>query len=69
MVIFRRTRGPVGGIMFGGRNPVVLFLLRDREAGGVKVNTGFIKIVTGLNKVKEEIKIFRKVICFFIRNL
>ena len=42
--------------MSGGRSPVVLFLLRDREAGGVKVNIGFIKVIIGLNKVKKEVK-------------
>ena len=52
--------------MSGGRGPVVLFLLRDKEVGKVKVNTGLIKIITNLNKVKEEIKTLREVISFFI---
>ena len=56
----------MGGIIFGGRGPVIPFLLRNKKAGKVKVNTGLIKIVTGFNKVKEEVKIFRKVISFFI---
>ena len=66
MVIFGRTRGPVGGIIFGGKGPAILSLLRNKEAGGVKVNTGFVKIVINFNKVKEEIKTFREVISFFI---
>ena len=52
--------------MFGGRGPVIPFLLRDKEAGGVKVNIGFIKIIIGLNKVREKIKTLREVIFFFI---
>ena len=48
----------MGGIIFGGRNPAVPFLLQDKEAGGIKVNTGLIKIVIGLNKVKEKVKTF-----------
>ena len=55
--------------MSGGRGPVIPFLLRDREAGGVKINTGFIKIITGLNKVKEKVKAFREIIRVFTRNL
>ena len=66
MVIFRRTRRPVGGIIFGGRNPVIPFLLQNKEAGGAKANTNFIKIVINLNKIKEKIKALRKVISFFI---
>ena len=69
MVIFGRTRGPVGGIIFGGKNPVVPSLLRDREMGKVKANTGLIKIVIGFNKVKEKIKTLREVIFFFTWNL
>ena len=69
MVIFGRTRGPVGGVVFGGRGPVVPSLLRNKEAGGVKINTGLFKIVIGLNKVKEEVKAFREIIFFFIRSL
>ena len=66
MVIFGRTRGPVGGVVFGGRNPAVPFPLQDKEAGGVKVNISLIKIVIGLNKVKEEVKTLREIISFFI---
>ena len=65
MVIFRRTRGPVGGVISGGRSPAVPSLLRDREAGGAKVNTGLIKVIIGLNKVKEEVKTLREIIFFF----
>ena len=52
--------------MSGGKGPVIPFPLRDKEAGGVKVNTGLIKVITGLNKVKEEVKTFWEVIFFFI---
>ena len=68
MVIFGRTRGPVGGVISGGKAPAVPFLLRDKEVGGIKVNTGFIKIITGLNKVKKKVKAFRKIISFFTRS-
>ena len=44
--------------MSGGKGPVILSPLRDKEAGGVKVNIGFIKIIIGLNKVREEVKTF-----------
>ena len=65
MVIFRRTRGPVGGVVSGGRSPVVLFLLRNKEVGKVKINTGLIKIIIGLNKIKENVKTLWEVIFFF----
>ena len=55
----------MGGVISGGKNPAVPFPLRDREAGGVKANTGLIKIVIGLNKVKKKVKTFREVIFFF----
>ena len=69
MVIFKRTRGPVGGIVSGGKGLVIPFLLRNKEAGGIKVNTGLIKIVINLNKVREEVKTLREVIFFFTRSL
>ena len=56
----------MGNIIFGGKNPVIPSLLRNREAGGVKINTGLIKIVASLNKIKEEIKALREIISFFI---
>ena len=56
----------MGGIIFGGRGPVVPSPLQDKEAGKVKANTGLIKIITGLNKVREKVKALRKVISFFI---
>ena len=59
----------MGGVISGGKGPVVLSLLRDRETGGVKVNTGLVKIIISFNKVKEEIKTFREIISFFTRNL
>ena len=69
MVIFGRTRKPVGGIISGGKGPVIPSLLQNKKAGRVKANISLIKIITGLNKVKEEIKTLREVISFFIRNL
>ena len=54
--------------MSGGKGPAVPFLLQNKEAGKVKINTGLIKIIAGLNKVREEIKTFREVIFFFIWN-
>ena len=69
MVIFRRIRGPVGGVISGGRGPVIPSPLRDKEAGGVKANTGLIKIIISLNKVKEKVKALREVIFFFTWNL
>ena len=59
----------MSGVISGGKGPVILFLLRDKETGRVKVNTGFIKIVIGFNKVKEKVKAFREVIRIFTRNL
>ena len=46
----------MGGVISGGKGPVILFLLRNKKAGGVKVNISLIKIIISLNKVKEEIK-------------
>ena len=69
MVIFRRIRGPVGGVVSGEKGPVIPFLLRDKEVGGVKVNTGFIKIIVSLNKVKEKVKVFREVVRVFAWSL
>ena len=51
--------------MSGGKGPAVSSSLQDRKAGGAKANTGLIKIITGLNKIKEEVKAFREVIFFF----
>ena len=59
----------MGGVVSGGKGPVIPFLLRDKEAGGAKVNTGLIKIITGFNKVKKEIKALREIIRIFTRNL
>ena len=58
----------MGGVIFGGKGPVIPFLLRDKEAGKIKANTGLIKIIINFNKVKEEIKTLREVIFFFIRS-
>ena len=59
----------MGGVISGGKNPVIPFLLRDRKAGKVKVNISLIKIIIGLNKVKEKVKTLREVISFFTRSL
>ena len=59
----------MGGVIFGGKNPVIPFLLQNKEAGRVKVNTGLINIIIGLNKVREEVKTLREVVFFFIRSL
>ena len=48
----------MSGIISGGRNPVIPSPLRNRKAGGVKINTGLIKVIISLNKVKEKIKAF-----------
>ena len=48
--------------MSGGKGPVILFLSRDREAGGAKV------FIT-LNEVREEVKAFREVMRVFTRHL
>ena len=58
----------MGSTISGGKNPVIPFLLRNKEAGGAKVNTGLIKIIAGFNKVREKIKTFREVIFFFTWN-
>ena len=55
----------MGGVISSGKNPIIPFLLQNKKAGKVKVNTGFIKIVIGLNKVREKIKTLREVISFF----
>ena len=65
MAVFRRTRGPEGGIISGGKGPVVPSLLRNKEAGKAKVITSLTKIIISLNKVKEEVKTFREVMTFF----
>ena len=48
----------MGGIISGGRGPVIPSPLRDKEAGKAKINIGLIKIITGLNKVREKVKAF-----------
>ena len=58
----------MGGVISGRKNPVIPFLLRDKEAGGVKVNINLIKIIINLNKIKEKVKTLREVMFFFIRN-
>ena len=59
----------MGGVISGGKGPIIPFLLQNREAGGVKANTGLIKVITGLNKVKKEIKALRETMSFFTQNL
>ena len=69
MVVFGQTRGPMGGVMSSGRNPAVTSLLQNKETGRVKVNINLIKIIVGLNKVREEIKTLREIMRIFTRNL
>ena len=59
----------MGGVISGGKSPVIPSLLRDREAGEVKANTSLTEIIINFNKVKEKIKTFREVISFFTRSL
>ena len=56
----------MGGVISGGRSPVIPSLLRNKEVGKVKVNINLIEVIISLNKVKEKVKAFRKVISFFI---
>ena len=46
----------MGGTISGGKGPVIPFLLQNREISKVKINTGLIKIIVSLNKVREEVK-------------
>ena len=55
----------MGGIISGGKGPVIPFSLRDKKAGGIKVITSLIKIIISFNKVKEKIKALREIISFF----
>ena len=55
----------MGGVISGGKGPVIPSLLQNREAGKVKTNTGLIKIIASLNKIKEKVKTLREVISFF----
>ena len=52
--------------MSGGRGSVIPSLLRNKEAGRVKVIIGLIKIIIGLNKMKKKVKTFREIMFFFI---
>ena len=56
MVIFKQTQGPVGGVMSGGKGPVIPFPSQDSEVCRIKVITYLIKIVINLNKAREEAK-------------
>ena len=56
----------MGGAISGRKGPVVPSLLQNKKVGGAKVHTGFIKIITGLNKIKEKVKALRKAIRVFI---
>ena len=69
MVIFRRTQGPVGGVISGGKGPIIPFPLQNKEVSRVKININLIKIDAGLNKVKKEVKVLQKVIYAFTRSL
>ena len=56
----------MGGVISGGKSPVILSLLQNKEAGKAKVNTGLIKVIINLKKIKEEIKTLREIISFLI---
>ena len=66
MVIFRRTQGLEGGVISGGKGPVILSPSRNREASKVKIIINLIKLIINLNKVKEKIKSFQEIISIFI---
>ena len=55
----------MGGVISGRKDPVIPFLLQNKETGKVKINTGFIKIIINLNKVKEKVKTLQEIISFF----
>ena len=56
MVIFKRTQGPVGGIIFGEKGPTIPSLLQNKKVGVAKINTNLTKIITSLNKDQKKIK-------------
>ena len=56
----------MGGVMSGGRGPVILSLLRNKEVSGAKIIINLIKSVPGLNKVREKIKTLWEMISLFI---
>ena len=55
----------MGGVISGKKNPAVPFPLQNKEAGKIKANINLIKIITGFNKIKKEIKTLREVIFSF----
>ena len=56
MVIFKRTQGPVGNIISGGKGPAIPSPLQNREINRVKANTGLTKVVINLNKLRRRLK-------------
>ena len=58
----------MSNVISGGKGPVILSSLRDKETGKVKVNISLIKIIINLNKVKKEIKTFQEFISFFTQS-
>ena len=56
-------------IISGEKNPAIPSPLQNKEAGRIKANTGLIKIIINLNKIKKEIKTLREIISFFTRSL
>ena len=58
MVIFKRTQGPVGDAISGGKGPTIPSPLQNKKTGEAKINTNLTKIVINLNKVREKIKAF-----------
>ena len=44
--------------MSGGKSPVILSLLQNKEAGKIKANINLFKIIINFNKVRKKIKTF-----------
>ena len=58
----------MGGIIFGEKGPAIPFLLQNKKAGKAKINTGLIKIIASLNKIKEKVKTLREAVSFLARS-
>ena len=56
----------MGGVISGGKNPVIPSPLRNRKTGGIKINTGLIKIIINFNKVREEVKTLGRLYPFLL---
>ena len=69
MVIFKQTREPGVSTISGGRGPAVPSLLRDRETGGAKVNTGLAKVKEKVRSLREGINAFIKAVITFRKEV